>query len=71
MLPALGLGIAIQVVVLALAGFAPVRLLPWFLPATLAAGGGASWLSMSLSLLLFAGGLAATIHVFRTVDLYE
>ena len=31
-LPALGLGIAIEVVVLALGGFAFVRMLPWFLP---------------------------------------
>lgn len=70
-LPALGLGIAIQVVVLALAGLAPVRLLPWFLPATLADGGSASSLTIALSLLLFAGGLAATFRGLRTVDLYE
>lgn len=70
-LPALGLGIAIEVVVLALAGFAPVRLLPWFLPATLAAGGSASWLSIALSLLLFSGGMVATFRGVRTVDLYE
>ena len=70
-LPALGLGIAIQVIVLALAGFAPVRLLPWFLPTTLAAGGGASLFSVALSVLLFAGGTAATFRGLRIVDLYE
>ena len=70
-LPALGLGIAIQVVVLALAGFAPVRLLPWSLPAALAAGGGASLFSVALSVLLFAGGMAATFRGLRIVDLYE
>lgn len=70
-LPALGLGIAIEVVVLALGGLAPVRLLPWFLPVTLADGGSASWLSIALSLLLFAVGLAATIRELRIIDLLE
>jgi hypothetical protein len=70
-LPALGLGIAIQIVALALGGFALVRSLPWFLPSTLAAGGGASFLGIGLSALLFAGGLAATVRELRSVDLYE
>jgi hypothetical protein len=70
-LPALGLGIGLQVSVRVLAGFAPVRLLPWFLPTTLAAGGVPSWSSIALALLLFAGGLAATVRGFRNVDLYE
>jgi hypothetical protein len=70
-LPALGLGIAIQIVALALGGFAIVRLLPWFLPTALASGGSASWLSVGLSALLFAGGLAATVRALRSVDLYE
>jgi ABC-2 type transport system permease protein len=70
-LPALGLGIAIEVVVLALGWIAVVRLLPWFLPTALASGGGAPWLSIALSVLLFAGGIAATFRGLRTVDLYE
>jgi len=70
-LPALGLGIAIEVVVLALAGSTFVRLLPWFLPTALASGGTASWPSIALSVLLFAGGMAATFRGLRTVDLYE
>jgi ABC-2 type transport system permease protein len=70
-LPAIGLGIALEVAGLALGGFALARMLPWFLPMSLAAGGSASWLAVSLSLLLFAGGLAATARALRTVDLYE
>jgi ABC-2 type transport system permease protein len=70
-LPALGLGIAIEVATLALGGFAIVRLLPWFLPMSLAVGGVASWLEVSLSILLFAGGLAATTRALNTADLYE
>jgi hypothetical protein len=70
-LPALGLGIAIQIVALALGGFAPVRSLPWSLPSTLAAGGTASLLGVGLSVLLFAGGLAAAVAELRSVDLYE
>jgi hypothetical protein len=70
-LPALGLGIAIEVVVLSLGWIAVVRLLPWFLPTALASGGSASWLSVALSVLLFAGGMAATFRGLRTVDLYE
>jgi hypothetical protein len=70
-LPALGLAIAIEAIVLALGGIALVRVLPWFLPTTLAAGGGLSWLSVGLSALLFAGGMAATLRALRTVDLYE
>ncbi len=70
-LPALGLGIAIEVVVLALGWIAFVRLLPWFLPTALASGGSTSWLSVALSVLLFAGGMAATFRGLRTVDLYE
>jgi hypothetical protein len=70
-LPALGLGIAIEVVALALGGIAVVRALPWFLPTTLASGGSASSFSVVLSVLLFAGGLAATFRGLRTVDLYE
>ena len=70
-LPALGLGIAIQIAALALGGFALARSLPWFLPPTLAAGGSASLISVGLSALLFAGGLAATVRELRSVDLYE
>jgi hypothetical protein len=70
-LPALGLGIAIEVVVLALGGIALVQSLPWHLPTTLAAGESVSWLSVGLSVLLFTGGLAATIHALRHVDLYQ
>jgi hypothetical protein len=70
-LPALGLGIAIEVVVLALGWIAFVRLLPWFLPTALASGGSASLLGVGFSALLFAGGLAATVRELRSVDLYE
>ena len=70
-LPALGLGFAVQVGVLALGRIAFVRTLPWFLPTTLAAGASASWISIVLSILLFVGGLAATFRGLRTVDLYE
>jgi hypothetical protein len=70
-LPALGLGIAIQVAVLALGGIALVRSLPWSLPATLATGQNVSWLGVALSTLLFAGGMAATFRELRVVDLYE
>lgn len=70
-LPALGLGIAIEVVVLALGGFALVQLLPWFLPSALAAGRSASLLGTGLSALLFAGGLAATVRELRTADVYS
>lgn len=70
-LPALGLGIAIQIIALALGGLAVVRSLPWFLPTALASGGGASLLSVGFSALLFAGGLAATIRALRSVDLDE
>jgi hypothetical protein len=70
-LPALGLGIGIQVVVFALSGFATMRLLPWFLPVTLAAGGSVSLLTVAFSVALFLGGMAATFQGFRTVDLYE
>ena len=70
-LPALGLGIAIQIVPLALGGLVLVRSLPWFLPMALAAGDGAPLLGQGLAVLLFAGGLAATVRAFRSVDLYE
>jgi hypothetical protein len=70
-LPALGLGIAIEVAVLALGGFTLMRTLPWFLPMSLAIGGAALWLEVSLSVLLFLGGLAATVRALRSVDLYE
>jgi hypothetical protein len=70
-LPALGLGIAIQVAVLALSGFESARILPWFLPMSLAVGGAASWLEVSLSALLFSVGMAATLRALRGVDLYE
>lgn len=70
-LPALGLGIAIQIGVLALGGFAVVRVLPWFLPMTLAAGHSVSWLGVALSTLLFAAGIAASLQGLRTADLYE
>jgi hypothetical protein len=70
-LPALGLGIAIQVAVLALGRIALARSLPWFLPTTLACGHSASSLSIVLSVALFAGGLAATFRGLRSVDLCE
>jgi hypothetical protein len=70
-LPALGLGIAIEVAVLALGGFALVRILPWFLPMSLSLGGGASWQEVTLSALLFAGGFAATVRALRAADLFE
>jgi hypothetical protein len=70
-LPALGLGIAIQIAVLALSGYTLVRVLPWFLPMGLAAGGNASLIAMALSGLLFVGGMAATIRAIRSVDLFE
>jgi hypothetical protein len=70
-LPALGLGIAIQIVVLSLGGFAVVRSLPWFLPSTLAAGGSASVLGVGFSALLFVGGMALTVRELRSVDLFE
>jgi hypothetical protein len=70
-LPALGLGIAIEVAVLALGGFALVRMLPWFLPMSLAVGGAAPWLEVSLSIFLFVGGLAATVRALLAADLYE
>jgi len=70
-LPALGLGIAIQIAALALGGAALMRSLPWFLPMALAAGDSASLLGYGLSALLFAGGLAAAVRALRSVDLYE
>ena len=70
-LPALGLGIAIQIVALALGGSALMQSLPWFLPSELASGGSASWLAVGLSALLFVGGLAATVRALRSADLYE
>lgn len=70
-LPALGLGIAIEVAVLALGGFELVRMAPWFLPMSLAVGGAASWLQIALSALLFSGGMAATLRALRRADLYE
>jgi hypothetical protein len=70
-LPALGLGIAIQIVALVLGGFGLVRWLPWFLPTALASGGSASLLGVGLSTLLFAGGLAMTVRALRSVDLCE
>jgi len=57
--------------VLALGGIGLVRSLPWFLPSTLAAGQSVSWLSVSLSALVFAGGMAAAFRELRNVDLYE
>lgn len=70
-LPALALGIGVEVSVLALGGFPLVRLLPWSLPMSLALGDAATWIEAALSVLLFAGGLAAAIHALRTADLYE
>ena len=70
-LPALGLGIAIQIVALALGGLAHLQSLPWFLPSELASGGSASWLGVGLSALLFVGGLAAAVRALRSADLYE
>ncbi|MDP2234177.1 MAG: ABC transporter permease [Actinomycetota bacterium] len=70
-LPALGLGIGIQITALLLGGFPLVRLLPWLLPSTLAAGEAVSVLAFGLSALLFAGGMAATVRGLRSVDLYE
>jgi len=70
-LPALGLGIGIQITALLLGGFSFVRFLPWLLPSILAAGEGASVLAFGLSVLLFAGGMAATVRELRSVDLFE
>ena len=70
-LPALGLGIAIEVAVLALGEVALVRMLPWFLPISLAAGGAVPALAVALSALLFFAGVAASMHALRTVDLPE
>jgi hypothetical protein len=70
-LPALGLGIAIEVAALGLGRFGLAQSLPWSLPMTLAAGSGASVLGIALSLALFTGGIAATFWGLRTVDLYE
>jgi len=69
--PALGLGIGIEVVVLALGRFAVVRSLPWFLPTVLATGQSVSWLSIGLSAALFVGGMVATLRALRSVDLFE
>jgi hypothetical protein len=70
-LPALGLGILIQVIVLTLGGIALVRVLPWYLPTSLAAGETGSWIGIGLSALLFVAGLAATFQALRSVDLFE
>jgi ABC-type transport system involved in multi-copper enzyme maturation permease subunit len=70
-LTALGLGIAIQIVALALGGFPVARSLPWLLPTVLASGGVATWLGVGLAAVLFAGGMAAAFRALRTVDLYE
>jgi hypothetical protein len=70
-LPALGMGIAVQIAALVLGGFALARSLPWFLPTALASGGSASLLDAGLSALLFAGGLAMTVRALRSVDLCE
>jgi hypothetical protein len=70
-LPALGLGIAMQVTAMVLGGIALVRSLPWLLVSTLAAGGGVSLLSAGLSALLFAGGLTAAVRELCAIDLYE
>jgi ABC-2 type transport system permease protein len=70
-LPALGLGVALQVGVLALGGIVLVRSLPWYLPTALAAGQDVPWIGVALSFLLFLGGLVATLRGLRTVDLFE
>jgi ABC-type transport system involved in multi-copper enzyme maturation permease subunit len=70
-LPALGLGIAIQITALALGGLTLVQSLPWLLPSEVASGGNASWLSVGLSALLFTGGLAASVRALRSADLYD
>jgi hypothetical protein len=70
-LPALGLGIAVQVAALALGGFELVRMLPWLLPMSLATGTAASPLEAALSALLFLGGMLATLRALRRADLYE
>ncbi|MDO8963640.1 MAG: ABC transporter permease [Coriobacteriia bacterium] len=70
-LPALGLGIAIQAAALALGGLEAARSLPWLLPSAIASGGDASLLAVSLTGLLFAGGFAATVHSLDRVDLSE
>jgi hypothetical protein len=70
-LPALGLGIAMQIVALALGGFGLVRWLPWFLPTVLTSGSSASLLGVGLAALLFAAGLAMSVLALRSVDLCE
>lgn len=70
-LPALALGIGIELTVLVLGGFPLVRLLPWSLPMSLALGDTATWIEAALSVLLFAGGLVGSIYALRTADLYE
>jgi hypothetical protein len=70
-LPALALGIGVQIAGLALGAFQIARWLPWALPSALASGGGATWLGVGLSALLFAGGMVAAFRGLSTVDLYE
>lgn len=70
-LPALGLGIAVQVAVLALGDVELVRMLPWYLPMSISAGGSVPWVELALSALLFSAGLVAAIRALRSADLYE
>lgn len=70
-LPALGLGIGIQVVVLTLGGIAGVRTLPWFLPLSAAVGAHVSWWSVAMAATLFAAGFLATVFSLRNADIYE
>lgn len=70
-LPALGIGIAIQAVVLFLGDLVFVRALPWFLPVALAAEESVPWLVVASAVLLFALGVFMCLRELRVVDLYE
>ncbi len=70
-LPALGLGVGIQVVVASLGGISVVRTLPWFLPFGVASGAHVSWWSVAMAVTLFSAGLLATVGGVREADIYE
>jgi hypothetical protein len=70
-LPALGAGIGVEVVVLALGRISYVRLLPWYLPSAFAAGLDVPPVAALLSVVLFLGGLALALRGIATVDLVE
>lgn len=71
MLPALAVGIGIEVVGVILGSLAPLRAMPWFLPVTFAAGESASWLAVAGAVALFAAGVATAILALRRVDIFE